>query len=167
MSSNTKRTGTWDAYAQDISSTAKSKFDSQAFPHPHKLTFLRPIPASGHTRFANYLALYFPEVMEIMDEVDWGVLHLEVGALKLATRDAIVNRDWATVAMHFAFVDSMLEGAERELHDAIRVSYLGNLFYSEASLNYAKARTLLPPRLFVALKMVERHYETLQHGSNK
>jgi len=49
------------------------------------------------------------------------------------------------------------------LHDAIGISYLGNLFYDEISINYAKARTLLPRRLAVALEIIERHYEELPH----
>ena len=64
---------------------------------------------------------------------------------------------------HFAFVDNLLEAAEPELHDAIGISYLGNLFYDEISINYAKARTLLPRRLAVALEIIERHYEELPH----
>ena len=96
-----------------------------------------------------------------IDEADLGVLHLEVAALKMAAHDAILRRDWPTVRRHFAFVDSVLEIAETELHDAIGVSYLVNLFYHETSINFAKARTLLPKRLSVALEIMERHYEEM------
>lgn len=153
------RTGTWNAYGKPDAIQPKVKFDYNAFCHLYKLVQLKPIPFAGYSRFAGYLAIHFPEVAASIDEADYGVLHLEVGEFKLATRSAILKRDWPTVRMHFEFVDGLLESADADLHDAIGVSYLGNLFYRETSLNYAKARTLLPKRLAVALEIIERHYE--------
>lgn len=158
-----ERTGTWHAYGKTTSSQAKSRFDYSSFCDLYKLAFLKPFPVTGNSRFACYLTIYFPEVAASIDEADLGVLHLEVCALKEATREAILRRDWQTVHTHFAFVDSLLEAADTALHDAIGVSYLGNLFYSETGLNYAKARTLMPKRLAVALEIIERHYEELAY----
>jgi len=158
-----ERTGTWHAYGFNAACQAKSRFDYDSFCDLHRLAFTRHFRNAGNTRFACYLTLYFPEVAAKIDELDLGVLHLEVGALTLATREAILKRDWPTVRTHFAFVDNLLEAAEPELHDAIGISYLGNLFYDEISINYAKARTLLPRRLAVALEIIERHYEELPH----
>ena len=153
------RTGTWNAYGRADVAQPKIKFDYNSFRHLYKLVQLRPIPFAGYSRFAGYLAIHFPEVAACIDEADYGVLHLEVGEFKLATRDAILKRNWPTVRAHFEFVDGLLESADTELHDAIGVSYLGNLFYNETSLNFAKARSLLPKRLAVALEIIERHYE--------
>lgn len=161
MAFEEERTGTWHAYGKPAASQPKSRFDFNSFRDLHKLALLRPVPVTGNSRFAGYLAIHFPEVAATIDEADFGVLHLEVGELKLATRDAILRRDWAAVSRHFAFVDSLLENADTELHDAIGVSYLASLFYGETSLNYAKARTLLPRRLARALEIMERHYEEL------
>lgn len=155
------RTGTWNAYGRTAAVQPKVKFDYNSFRHLYKLALLKPVPFAGYSRFAGYLAIHFPEVASCIDEADYGVLHLEVGEFKLATRNAILKRDWPTVRTHFEFIDSLLESADMELHDAIGVSYLGNLFYSETSLNYAKARSLLPKRLAVALEIIERHYEEL------
>ncbi len=157
------RTGTWHAYSKRAraANPARPKFDLSIFRTLHQLAAFKPLPGARRSRFVDHLAIYLPEVAATMGEDDFGVLHLEVGALKLATRDAIVRRDWPVVRRHFAFVDSLLEHADTELHDAIGVSYLGNLFYSETALDYAKARTLLPPRLAVALEIMERHYEDL------
>jgi hypothetical protein len=130
------RTGTWHAYG-------------------------KPSPVAGKPRFADYLAVHFPEVAATIDEADFGVLHLEVDALTLATRDAIIRRNWPTVSSHFTFVDDVLETAGTELHDAIGISYLVNLFYGETSPDFAKARTLMPKRLAAALEIMERHYEEL------
>ncbi len=155
------RTGTWSAYGKSVASQPKPRFDYNSFRHLYTLAKLKPIPVAGYSRFAGYLAIHFPEVAAKIDESDYGVLHLEVGELKLATRSAILRRDWPVVRAHFEFVDTILECADADLHDAIGVSYLGNLFYNEIALNYAKARTLLPRRLAVALEIIERHYEEL------
>jgi len=155
-----ERTGTWHAYGKRAANPDSAVLD-HAFPHLHKVSLLKPISAAGSTPFADQLAVHFPAVLATLDEADFGVLHAEVGALTLATRRAILNRDWPTVSRHFAFVDRVLESADTALHDAIGVSYLVNLFYGETSLNYAKARTLLPRRLALALEIMERHYEEL------
>ncbi len=156
-----ERTGTWHAYGKATPSQARSPFDFQSFREQHQVAWGKPAPLGKTSLFADYVCTHFPEVAMRMDEMDFGVLHLEVGALKLVTRDAILRRDWPTVRTHFDLVDSVLETADSALHDAIGVSYLGNLFFGELSLNYAKARTLLPTRLGLALEIMERHYEDL------
>ncbi len=156
-----ERTGTWHAYGKPTARKADPRSDTNSFRDLHKLAFLKPSAVAGTSRFADYLAIYFPEVATSTDEVDSGVLHLEVAALKQATRDAILKRDWSGVRRHFDFVDWILETAETDLHDAIGVSYLVSLFYGETSLDFAKARTLMPRRLAVALEIMERHYEEL------
>lgn len=150
------RTGTWHAYSK-----TKSRLDKNSFGNLNKPTSLKSIPFARNSRFANYLAVHFPEVARTIDAEDFGVLHLEVSALKLATHDAILERDWQTVRTHFAFVDDVLETAQTELHDAIGISYLVNLFYNETTLDFATARTLMPKRLATALEIMERHYEEL------
>ena len=112
-------------------------------------------------QIASHLALYFPEVAAMMDEGDFGVLHLEIGVLKLATLDAIIRRDWETVKKHFIFIADLFEHAGTELCNALEISYLGNLLYGETSINFAKARSMLPKPLTIALEKIERHYEDL------
>lgn len=124
----------------------------------HDLVYLQPLQVGGDSRFFGHLASHLPEVAARIDLEDLGFLHLEVGALKLASREAIARRDWYTAGKHFVFVANMMDYAGADLLDAIRVSYLGNLFYDEASLNYAMARSLLPKSLLMALGEVERHY---------
>ena len=81
--------------------------------------------------------------------------------LKLETRDAINRRNWDTLRKHFVFVSEVMDEAGAELRETIMVSYLGSLFYGEISLNYAKARSLLPRNLVTALRTIEEHYENL------
>lgn len=137
------------------------QLDYNSFNELHKVVCLKSLPVPGHSRFASHLALHFPEAAARIDEYDFGILHLEVGALKLATRDAIAQRDWEAVGMHFAFVDGLLADAGAELRAALQVSYLGSLFYGETTLNYAKARSLLPNRLVAVLAGIESHYEAM------
>lgn len=122
---------------------------------------------SRSSRFSVQLALHLPDAAARIDEEDFGILHLETGALKLATRDAIARRDWQTVARHFDFAAEMLGASGAELRDALCVSYLGNLLYEETSLNYAKARSLLPKSLAMALEEIERHYSHAAHRAAK
>jgi len=131
----------------------------ESFSGLHRLVCLKSMPVAGHSHFASYLALHLPEVAARIDYDDFGILHLEVGALELAMRDAIARRDWHTVIKYFTFVADMMEDAGAELLDALRVSYLGNLFYGEISINYAKARSLMPESLSKALEEVECHYK--------
>lgn len=135
------------------------QLDYNSFYDLHRVVSIKSLPDAGHSRFASHLAIYFPEAAARIDENDFGVLHLEVGALKLETRDAIAKRDWDTVSEHYAFVSIMMAEGGEELRTALEVSYLGSLFYGEPTLNYAKARSMLPKRLAEILGMVERHYE--------
>jgi hypothetical protein len=143
MEIDIERTGTWLAYGKTLSSQTESRsFD-------------------GKPRFTDYIAAHFPEVAATIDQTNIGVLHAEVGALKLATHKAINRSDWTTVSAHFTLVDTVLESADVELHDVIGADYLINLFYDEISQNHAKARVLMPKRLAKALEIIERHYEEL------
>ena len=156
------RTGTWHAYGKKASGKFKSSQDANVLDDRSSLAFFKPISLAGSTRFAGYMAISFPEVVASIEPADLGVLHLEVAALKVATHEAITKRDWSTVRKHFIFIDNMLEIAETGEHDAIGISYLVNLFYNETSINFAKARTLMPKRLATALEIMERHYEELK-----
>jgi hypothetical protein len=150
------RTGTWHIYGKTSPSEANSRLSRNASGDLNK-----PVPVAGSSSFTNDLTRHFPEVAATIEDTDSGRLHLEVSALKMATHDAIQKRDWPTVRKHFAFIDNILEAADTELHDAIGISYLVNLFYNETSINFAKARTLMPKRLAAALEIMERHYEDL------
>lgn len=141
MAFDQERTGTWFAYG---------------------LAGSNPSNAGGTPRFADRLAARFPKIAATIDEEDFGMVSLEVEALKQATRDAIFRQDWPTVSEYLTFVDEVLQIPDPELHEAIGISYLTNLFYGETSHDFAKARTLLPKRLAAALEIMERHYEELK-----
>jgi hypothetical protein len=85
-----------------------------------------------------------------------------MGAMKLATRDAILNYEFYTVRRHFSFIGYLFEHADSGLRDAIRVSYLEALFIGESEPGYTRARRLLPPSLEAELVKAEQHYAQLR-----
>ncbi len=135
--------------------------DYESFENLLRLVYLRPPRMAERSRFASHLALYLPEVAARIGDDDLGVLHLEMGVLKLAVRDAIARRDWPAVNRYFSQVGRMMEDAGPDLFDAISVSLLGSLFYGETSLGFQRARTLLPEPLRLALAIVEQHYREI------
>jgi len=114
-----------------------------------------PITIMGRADFIHYITLNLPEVSSRIEEDDFGVLHLEMGAMKLATREAIGRYEFHTVRRHFSFIAYLFEHADSELYDAIMISYLENLFVGEAIPEYEHARSLLPKSLAEALKKAE------------
>ena len=113
----------------------------------------------SRTDFIHHVALHMPEVATRIEEDDFGVLHLEMGAMKLATRDAILSYEFYTVRRHFAYIAYLFEHADHELYDAIRIAYLEGLFIGETAPEYRSARSLLPARLEEALAKAERRFE--------
>jgi len=120
-----------------------------------------PITVLGRADFIHHVTLHMPEVSSRIEEEDFGILHLEMGAMKLATRDAIVRYEFHTVRRHFSFIAYLFEYADNGLHDAIQVSYLEALFVGETSPEYTNARSLLPKNLAEALKKGELRYKLL------
>ncbi len=155
-----EQTGTWAAYSY-TAAVPKFQLDYQSFDSLYRQICLKSIPLLGKSCFAGYMALHLADVAAKLDENDLGWLHLEIGALTLATRDAIAKRDWHNVCRYFTFVADVLEDAAPDLRDAISVSYLEPLLYGENAINYAKARTLLPKPLSRELEKVENHYEKI------
>jgi hypothetical protein len=140
-----------------------AQVDYRSFRDMNRILCVEPSPYADRSRFAWHLAVYFPETARGIDEDDFGVLHLEVGVLKLASQAAIAAGDWDLLERHYSFVRALREHCSDALRAALDISYLGNLLYGKSSPNYAKARALLPPSLACALEAVEKHYEALAY----
>ncbi len=147
----------------DNAAIPRFQLDYHSFRNLHKILCCKPGKHATKSRFACYLAIYFPEVAQLIDENDFGILHLEVGVLKIVSRNAILKGDWDAVSRHFAFVMALLDNGGGELRNALSVSYLGNLFYGENTGNFAVARCLMPRRMARALESIEKHYEGSGH----
>lgn len=105
--------------------------------------------------FMKQLTLYLPEVAARIEESDFGIVHLEVGAMRLATREAIIERDFATVRKHLFLITDLFDRADGELYEAIRISWLEALFLGETSGAHFVARDLLPKQMQNALRQAE------------
>ncbi len=123
-------------------------------------------PLLRRTDFMKQVTLYLPEVAERIEESDFGILHLEVGTMKLATRDAFARSDFATVRKHLSLIADLFDRADAELYEAIRISYLEALFLDEVSAAHIVARSMLPQPMENALRQSESHLEK-QRGSTK
>lgn len=120
-----------------------------------------PITVMGRADFIHHITLHLPEVSSRIEEDDFGVLHLEMGAMKEATRDAIISYEFHTVRRHFAFISYVFEHADTAMYDAIMISYLDALFMGETTPEYHSARSLLPKNLAEALRKAELRYSLL------
>ncbi len=121
-------------------------------------------PAARMTRadFMEYVSRHMPEVQAHVEPGDSGHAHLELGAMRLATRDAIARDDFRTVYSHFAVVGAWLSYADDDLFNAMIVSYLESLFMGITAPGYRNARSLLPMNLEEALQKIERHFDLVE-----
>ncbi len=116
-------------------------------------------PLLTRSDFVKQLTLHLPEVAARIEEGDFGIVHLEVGAMKLATGEALAHSDLACVRRHLSIVADMFERADAELYDAIRISYLEALFLDEVSAAHIVARGMLSRAMENALRQTELHLE--------
>lgn len=126
-----------------------------------------PVTVMSRADFIHHVTLHLPEVASRIEEDDFGVLHLEMGAMKLATRESILRYEFHTVRRHFSFIAYLLEHADQELQDAIRVSYLESLFIGEETPEYEHARGLMSKNLLEVLKKLDLRFALLGLHPNK
>ena len=118
-------------------------------------------PLFKRADFMKQVTLYLPEVAARIDESDFGIVHLEVGAMKLATKDAIARRDFGAVRRYLVLIADFFDRADGELYDAIRISYLEGLFLDETSAAYLEARSMLSRPMENLLRQAELRVEKL------
>jgi len=122
-------------------------------------------PLIKRTDFMKLVTLYLPEVAARIEESDFGVVHLEIGAMKLATRDAFARSDFATVRKHLLLVADLFDRADAELYDAIRISYLEALFLGDTSAAHIVARGMLSNAMENVLRQAELRMEKLRFAA--
>jgi hypothetical protein len=116
-------------------------------------------PLIKRADFMKLVTLYLPEVAERIEESDFGIVHLEIGAMKLATKDAFARNDFPTVRKHLLLIADLFDRADAELYDAIRISYLEALFLGDTSAAQIVARGMLSNPLENALRQAELRIE--------
>lgn len=147
------------SWVQDLRSSFKSFAAARHALHG-RMTAM-PVAIMGREDFVHHVAMHLPDVSARIEEDDFGILQLEMGAMKLATRDAIERYELHTVRRHFAFIAYLYEHANDELYGAILVSYLEPLFIEAGTPEYEHARSLLPHNLAEALQRAELRHTLL------
>lgn len=122
-------------------------------------------PLIKRADFMKQITLFLPEVAARIEESDFGILHLEMGAMKLASADAIANRDFAKVRRYLFLIAELFDRADAELYDAIRISYLEGLFLDECSNAYQEARSMLSRPMENVLRQAELRLEKLRSAN--
>lgn len=128
--------------------------------HAHRAS--RSVTTMGRDEFIHHVLLHLPEVAARIGEDDFGTLHLEMGAMKLATREAILRYDLHAVRRHFAFIAYLFAHADNALQDAIRISYLEGLFLDEPASAYGRARAVMPELLQETLGRSEHYFSLMR-----
>lgn len=120
-------------------------------------------PLIKRTDFMKLVTLYLPEVAVRIEESDFGIVHLEMGAMKLATKEAFARSDFATVRKHLFLIADLFDRADAELYEAIRISYLEALFLGDTSAAHIVARGMLSNAMENALRQAELRLEKQRH----
>jgi hypothetical protein len=118
-------------------------------------------PLIKRADFMKLVTLYLPEVATRIEESDFGVVHLEIGAMKMATKDAFARSDFSTVRKHLFLIADLFDRADAELYDAIRISYLEALFLGETSAAHIVARGMLSNAMENTLRQAELRLEKI------
>lgn len=144
------------ALADGVMQPFEHLLDFKAFASLRRMvTHQQSKPLLRRSDFMKQVTLYLPEVAARIEECDFGIVHLEVGAMKLATRDALARSDFAAVRRHLSFVADLFDRVDLELYDAIRISYLEPLFLDEISAAQIVARGMLSRPMENALRQAE------------
>ena len=101
-----------------------------------------------HQRFIAALTQQFPEVAATLDDIDDGLLHLEMAAFRRCVENAMDEGRLWDVERYCRFIDESLRNADDALDNAIGVSFIEDFALGEWSENRHKAVTeRLPQRL--------------------
>ena len=111
--------------------------------------------------FERLLAERFPAIAAAIDDVERGLLHLEMAVLARATCRAVDLGDSPQFQDHIRFVDELLSDAGPDLENAIYISYLENVFLGSEDPRYLIARAMLSNRLQTALTELEEHWKKI------
>ncbi len=111
--------------------------------------------AIDHARFLQMLNEEFPEVPQSFDQCGEGLLHCEMGAFARLTEGAIDTGRFSQVEQYFRFVARVRDRATPEVENAIDVSYIEFLAFSEVTDNRRQATKRMPHSLRAILLAVD------------
>jgi hypothetical protein len=108
-----------------------------------------------HARFLQLLTDEFPEVPQAFDECVKGLLHCEMGVFARLTEKAMDEGRFWQAEKYFRFMERVREGATPEVENAIHVSYIENLAFSEVTDNRHQAIRRMPKALRAILLEID------------
>jgi hypothetical protein len=100
--------------------------------------------AIDHARLLQMLTDEFPEVPQAFDEYTNGLLHCEMGTFARLTEEAMDEGRFWQVERHFNFLETVRQNATLEVENAIDVSYIEYLAFSEMTDNRLLAMKGMP-----------------------
>ncbi len=108
-----------------------------------------------HAKFLELLTDEFPEVPQSFDEYRKGLLHCEMGAFARMTEEAMDQGRLWQVEKYFRFIERMRENATPEVENAIDVSYIEFLAFSEMSEIRREAMKRMPKAIRAILLEID------------
>jgi hypothetical protein len=97
----------------------------------------------------------FPEVSQAFDECTKGLLHCEMGAFARMTEEAMDEGRFWQVEKYFNFMERVRENATPEVENAIDVSYVEYLAFSEVTDNRHQAMKRMPKAIRAVLLEID------------
>ncbi len=118
---------------------------------------LREVPQGiGYTEFLEMLAEEFPEAVQAFSKYDKGLLHCEVGVFARLTEEAIDEGNFWRAERYFRFIDRVRRQAALDVANAIDVSYIEYLAFSEVTDNRLHAvKRLMPKAMRETLRKID------------
>jgi hypothetical protein len=111
--------------------------------------------AIDHAAFLRMLSADFPEVPRAFDESVRGLLHCEMGVFAGLTEAAMDAGSFWQAERYFRFVERVRASASPELENAIDVSYLESLAWSEVTDNRHRGLKRMPEALRAILLEID------------
>jgi hypothetical protein len=111
--------------------------------------------AIDHGRFLEMLTDEFPEVPQAFDVYRKGLLHCEMGAFARITEEAMDEGRFWQVDKYFNFIHRVRESATPEVENAIDVSYIEFLAFSEVTDNRHQAMKRMPKAIRAILLEID------------
>jgi hypothetical protein len=92
-----------------------------------------------HAMFIEMLTAKFPGMLATVDEYGKGLLHCEMAEFARLTEEAMDQGNYWLAEKYFRFVEQVRQNASPEVQNAIDVSYLERLAFSERTENRYRA----------------------------
>jgi hypothetical protein len=102
----------------------------------------------SHSQFIELLLAEFPELTSEVQYETWaGLLHLETACFARRTQKAIDNREVEYLRRCFDFATRIFQDADEEVKNAMNVSYLENLNFTDGKADRSWAFDKMSPPL--------------------